>query len=486
MITSYAQATALVEQKFISSSYIKARNIAGSVKYFPEEIDYWAKKIINSNWSESLFNSEFDLTYSGIVQTNLSNIRYSDYIGQTFFIDPSSYPNGMFLSSIGVFFQSVDDYAPITLEVRPLVNGYPSSTDIIPLSIVTRSPKAMAAIATPPLTSSAAVSFKFEFPIYLKPDYYCFVLKTNSSKYNLYISERGVGELNSGKIITNPYNGSFVTSQQGVSWTLEQTKDLCFTLNRAKFDVGTKEIKLHTNPVDFDYNLINIKAKTQEISDVSYINTVTGNILSLETNLSSIAALKLNKNVETPNVCSANTANGVSITLSVVNKSDATSPLIDLQRTGIVLVHNLINPYSEELSNSELTPKNGNAFAKYITKEIELNDGFDADGITVYLDANKPVGTELEIFYRIQNKYDYDKPFEDLPWTKMTRITQSDFAKNSSEYFEEMYQDVNISYSSDKGTVYTDFKRFAVKIVMYADNSSSVPKVKNLRAIATV
>ena len=68
----------------------------------------------------------------------------------------------------------------------------------------------------------------------------------------------------------------------------------------------------------------------------------------------------------------------------------------------------------------------------------------------------------------------------------MTKASQSTPSINSEDFIEETYQDVNLSYYDSQGNFHNNFKYFAVKIVMYANNPCSVPLVKNLRAIATV
>jgi hypothetical protein len=485
MIKTYSQAKTIVENKFLTSSYIKSRNISAKIKYTPEEIHYWATKIVNSNWSESFFVSEFDKVYSATQETNLSQFRYNDHIGQTFLIDSNSYPNGLFLSSIGVFFSSIDDQTPITLDLRKIINGTPSK-DIIPLSIVTIKPLAGLAEALPPLTVSSATLFTFLFPVYLDPGYYCFTLSTNSSKYNLYIAERGLSELGSNKTVTNPYIGSLITSQQGEFWSNEQTKDLCFILNRAKFNIGTQSFNLNTDKDLFNFNTMNLKLYTQEFGEISYIKDITATTVTAETNETVITPIAPNKNVDLSVVATANTVGGANFSISMTNNTDELSPMIDLERSGSILVSNYICGYAESISDSELTPNDGFAAAKYITKQITLNDEFDADGLTVYLDSNKPNGTEIEVFYKILNKYDYTTPFKDLPWNRLTRTTQSLIATNTVDYSEETFQNLNITYSDQNGTLYKDFKYFAVKIVMYSTNPCFVPKIKNLRAIATV
>jgi hypothetical protein len=483
MIRTLAEARSIVENKFINSPYIQSRTFPNSTaKYFPEEVEYWAKKIVNSNWSTSLFFSKFDATYVNNNKTALTSLRYNDYVGQTFYIDPGTYPRGMFLSSIWLYFTSADTIAPITLDVRPLVNGYPSSTDIIPLSIVTVYPKD---VQISPVDTDRETPFTFDFPIYLAPGYYCFTLKSNSSKYNLYVTERGKGEIGTGTIVTNPYIGDFVTSQQGISWTIDQTKDLCFALYRANFELGSKDISLKTGNVDFDYDLLNYYMHNLQFGDHSYIDNISTTIKNLDTNIETVLSIQNNKNIELPSLSTANTADGVVFTVTLVNTDDALTPILDLQKTGAVLVKNYIDTYSTTLSESELNPT-GLSLAKYVTKQIILNDEFDADGLTVYLDVNKPSGTEIEVFYRILNKYDFTVDFKDAPWALMTRISQSQVALSETDYNEETYQNLNITYNGLNGIVYDSFKFFAIKIVMYSNDSTKVPKIKNLRAIATV
>lgn len=494
MIKTYSEAKTIVEQKFNSSNYIKSRSIKGEIKYFPEEVYYWATKIINCNFSQSLFNSEFDNVYSSTQITNLSSIKYNDHIGQTFLVDKNSFPNGLFLSSILLYFDNITDDSPVTLELRPLVNGYPSSTDTIPLSSVTRSPS-RAFVRTPIVYDDKEQTFGetyytdfiFDFPVYLPEGYYCFIIKTNSSKHKIYYAERGQPELVSGKLVTNPYIGSLVTSQQGTSWTIEQTKDLCFVLKRAKFNIGTQDFDLNTKNSHVDFDLLNLTLKTQEFETVAFIDTISTSVTDKATlNISPLNVIK-NKNITIPSKSTSDITDGVVFNISMTNKSDILSPLIDLHKSGTVLVSNLIYPFTQDSSDLELLPNfDSTKNAKYITKQIELNDNFDADGLTVYLDINNQIGTVVEVFYKILNKYDFNKEFKDVEWNRLPKTTQNQVSSNIQEYSEETFQLLNITYSNDTGTMYNNFKYFAIKVVMYSDNSSIIPKIKNFRAIATV
>lgn len=497
IIQTLAEARNIVENNFISSPYINSRTFANSTtKYFPEEVEYWAKKMFNSNWSESLFVSEFNNAYANNNKTSLSSIKYNDYIGQTFYVDPGTYPRGLFLSSVLVYFYDKDSTAPVTLDVRPLINGYPSSDKIVPMSIVTLFPEDIFvplfgpqydtdATSNPKQVSLTDTVFNFDFPIYLAPGWYCFTLRTNSAKNSVYITERGVGDINTGVTVTNPYMGDFVVSQQGTSWSIDQTRDLCFTLKRAKFELGSKDLVLKSGNINFDYDLLNFTSHNLQFGDFSYIDNISTSVTDSSTAITTDINIETNKNISIPSVSTANTTDGVSFTVTMVNTDDALTPIVDLHRTGVALVKNYIDEYSAVVADSELT-SDGYARAKYVTKQVILNDEFDADGLTVYLDVNKPSGTDVVVYYKILNKYDFSISFDNAPWVLMTKTSQSQVTISELEYSEETYQNLNITYTGVNGVSYDSFKYFAVKIVMYSSDSTKVPSIKNLRAIATV
>lgn len=65
---------------------------------------------------------------------------YVDPLAQTFLVPSNTYPNGMFMESVDIFFQTKDVNVPVTLQIRPTLNGYPSAYDIVPFSEVTMQP----------------------------------------------------------------------------------------------------------------------------------------------------------------------------------------------------------------------------------------------------------------------------------------------------------------------------------------------------------
>jgi hypothetical protein len=487
--------TSYVTNKFINSQYIKNRTFpAAEVKYFPEEVEFWVNQTFNSSWSLTMFDTEFDLTYSVNHNRSLSAAQNNDYVGQTFLIDKVSYPNGMYISSISIFVAKEGSNFPITLDVRALVNGIPGP--VIPMSKVTKmgiNDVSDAFKWNSTVSAEDQVSkrdFVFDFPVYLSPGYYCFTLKTSSSDYSIYIAENGKGNISYGAIVTNPYLGDFIYSGQGESWVIDPTKDLCFIIKQAIFKLGDKNLYLNLanpNNIEFDYDALQLTTKTIEVNKVAYISDSTVVVKDAESGNPSTLSILPNSNINVPSHSQLNTGNNsIPFTLTLTNTDKNLTPIIDLERTGVALIKNYIDPYSIELSETELTASNGLAFAKYITKPITLNEDFDADGITVFVDVNRPTGASIEVFYRILNRYDYSVAFDEANWYLLGKKSSATPSVLTSDYVEETYEGLDITYTGANGIDYNSFNQIAIKIVFYSDEASKVPTIKNLRVIATV
>ena len=92
--------------------------------------------------------------------------------------------------------------------------------------------------------SKAATTFTFPSPVFLEQGQeYCFVVLSNSNKYEAYISRMGETDLATGQTISGqPYAGSLFASQNASTWTAEQTDDLKFHLKYARFDISKQPV----------------------------------------------------------------------------------------------------------------------------------------------------------------------------------------------------------------------------------------------------
>jgi len=155
-----------------------------------------------------------------------------DPLAQSFVIEESG---GVFITSLELYFLTKDDVEPVTVELRTVVNGSPTS-NIVPGSVKTIS--AFNVLLS--TDASAATKFTFNNPLYLSDNNdYAFVVKSSSQKYNLWVSRVGEQDISSGSTIDRqPHVGVVFKSANQSTWISDQYEDVKFNLNRAKFQTG--------------------------------------------------------------------------------------------------------------------------------------------------------------------------------------------------------------------------------------------------------
>ena len=175
-------------------------------------------------------------------RTTQEVIQWIDPIAQTFMVDDTG---GVFATSVDVYFQSKpeagENQVPVTLQIREVVNGYPSRT-VLPFSEVVLNPSSVSTSAD----ATTATTFTFPSPVYLQEKTeYCLCLLSNCDDYNVYVARIGDTQIGSDRTISQqPYAGVFFKSQNGSTWTAEQNEDLKFKLKRAEFSNVTGTVTL--------------------------------------------------------------------------------------------------------------------------------------------------------------------------------------------------------------------------------------------------
>ena len=127
----------------------------------------------------------------------------------------------------------------------------------------------------------------------------------------------------------------------------------------------------------------------------------------------------------------------------------------------------------------------GNINAKYVSRRVTLNDGFDASDLKVIISAFKPLGTGINVYYKVKSDEDPES-FDDKSYVLMNQETANTLLSTSEEDIKEFtFKTANdsISYTSG-GATHDRFKTFAIKIVMTSNNAVTVPKLRDMRAIA--
>ncbi|MBC8435369.1 MAG: hypothetical protein H8D84_00145 [Proteobacteria bacterium] len=426
--------------------------------------------------------TEFRTTTNTFNRRNI--VGWIDPLAETFLVDAALYPDGVFLTDVELFFKTKDeDGLPVTLQIRDTLNGYPAQT-VVPFSDVTKFP------ADVNVSDDASTATKFTFPslVYLQPGEYAIVVISNSLKYEAFIAELGENIIGTNrKISEQPYAGVFFKSQNASTWTPEQNQDLTFNINIAEFSIGNTAnavFKDGTSSAEAKADIIQIIPQEVRINRTNIAWGVKLTDEGADTFDTDYRPIIQNSNyiLDEQKKITVN-AGSYEERAQLTSQSKFISPIIDTARNSVITIENLIN----NVATNETNASGGDSIARYLTRRVNLKDGFDATDLQVFLTANRPAGSNIYVYYKILSQFDGDV-FDNRPWVIMgeTSNTNSVSASiNNSEYLELEYSPTtaNTTYTSNS-VDYDTFKTFAVKIVMTSPNTTNVPLIKDLRTIA--
>lgn len=503
------------------------------------------------------------VTTSTISQTTDTRVVPWDPLAQSFFVEKSG---GVFITSIEVFFKTKDKVMPVSIQIRDMEAGVPGK-NIIPYSMVTLNPNQV----NTSVNGTVATKFVMESPVYLADgNEYCFVLMSNSNNYEAFIATMGRPALDTKTAISKqPFIGVLFKSQNNSTWTEDQSSDMKFRINTAKFTTDTAfnaglvfeappVVQLSNNPLSSasgtntitavipnhgfvvgskftlsgvdvgpgiplaqlnavqtvfsinDPDTITFKTTGNATASgsfggsavVSERNVAVNNLLpivqSLLFNQTDIAwkyrgvtSTSLNGSESAylqgseynitpgannllpvihsvPNATDAadklTVPSGI-ITGSMVSFVDSISPVIDLNRMGVICISNRIN---NPAVLNETSATGGNAAARYLTKVIGLKNA--ANSLKLYVDVNQPQEASVQVMYRTGNT---EQEVNDKAWAVMTPVTTS-ISPDVFTYKEFEYSKDNIAL----------FSFYQFKLVMTSPISGKVPMFKRLRGIA--
>lgn len=571
-----------------------------------------------------------------------------DPVSQSFYVDEFSYPDGMYVTSIDLFFRtkSSDPNLGVTVEIREMSNGFPTRK-----TIGGEIARKISSQITTSDDASSATTFTFINPIYLMPDQeYCFTVKpeANSTDFEIWVAELGKIDITNPSLNTRIdknnalIGGVLFTSANDSTWTPRQNLDVKFVMKNAVFSTSSTGTAIFNNidvSNDFSYlaampiiedltpNYTNISYQIKTISSAYAADTYTPfkNLDRIEYGSKRYIANTTNE--------SAQSLKSLTISASLSTQSRYITPYIDLTRGNVAFEDYIINnsiantatgtvSYSASSNvvvgsgtafNTEISPgqyvyfgndqyrfvanvanatymtvatpfteANGDSqtitynneenpggpyvsSSRYISRRVALNDGFEANDLVVYLDVNRPGGSDVKVYYKILNENDVDS-FDDKFYQEMEISGTKTFTDNPKKYVEEKYvvptsiktggtylltgnviistsntnvigngtrftedlrigdtvavgadrtqrvvsnivnntfmtvesaftstaatQDIfkvlnnTIQYITPDNRVFSGFKYFSIKIVFLSSSDASIPKTKNLRALA--
>jgi hypothetical protein len=177
----------------------------------------------------------------------------------------------------------------------------------------------------------------------------------------------------------------------------------------------------------------------------------------------------------------------LNIRFGMKTMTDTVSPVIDLRKCSLICISNHINADT----GADEDTNDGTASSKYISRRVNLET--DAEDLKVYLSNYLPSGTSARVYAKLQNPSD-SRNFEDLDWVELETSASPLSSTAAAGFVEYEYkipkankvgavEDGAFTYTNS-GATYTRYNKMAIKIVMFSNNSSIVPKFKELRAIA--
>ena len=190
------------------------------------------QRVINSRISKKIDSTS-------VVTGRIYHQDDDDPLAQTFRVDDAS---GIFCTSIDCYFQTKDTELPVTMQIRTVETGLPTS-QILPFSVKSLDPDEVNVSED----GTVPTKFTFDSPVFLTGETrFAVILISASENYNVWISRMGEVDITTANlpdeqqviISQQPHLGSLFKSQNGVTWDPSQYEDLKFIINKAVFNTS--------------------------------------------------------------------------------------------------------------------------------------------------------------------------------------------------------------------------------------------------------
>lgn len=227
----------------------------------------------NATTDENAVSKAFaNYTATGTLETQQTTIttirpivieppRFIDPVAQSFQIEKNT---GAYITSVDVFFKTKAAITPVRLQIREMENGTPT-TRVVPGAEKMLLPSAVNISTSPNVNNAGTVTtFTFDAPVYIEGfREYAVVVLAESIDYEVWTAVTQEFEVGSTtrRIMKQPSLGSFFKSQNGSTWTPDQSRDLMFRIKRASFqkdntttayfeNAPVQTVRMQANPIE--------------------------------------------------------------------------------------------------------------------------------------------------------------------------------------------------------------------------------------------
>ena len=205
-----------------------------------------------------------------------------------------------------------------------------------------------------------------------------------------------------------------------------------------------------------------------------------------------IIASKVNEDAFLPNVEGSKSLN---MTLFLNTTDDKVSPVVDGQRSNVILTSNRINDVVKNYATDNRPTMVGTdpTACQYISREMVLEN--PGTSLKVLFGAHVHRDADVRVFYAINNKENVDPVFTPFPGYNNLNTKGQIIAPRDSDGLPDKFIEKSNSSGFDSQEVefkdYTftadqlpAFRSYRIKILMTSKNQVYVPRITGLRAIA--
>lgn len=406
-----------------------------------KEIAIYAKTTPNLCGSASY--TSVGMAQVGTVKVYRETIKPQSFapLAQSFVFTDSDH----ILTSIGVYFKHKDVDNPIIVQVRNMVNGFPSTTVYTETTI---------SADTVPYSDNGSKECKVTFrnPVYCKKDTpYCFTVLTNSSTDSIWVARTNETNMtNKSTIQKNVYiDGMLFSSSNAVTWTAEQDTDMKFNLYVAKFneDLSNEESTLN--------------------------NTITFDTIKMPNEGDKFDRYLIVANTDIPDGCKmsweSRTDTDEWLPTATYTDKELSKPIEQVQfKVQFYSSNQWVAPALSTTSQLIALLKNKTSLS-YISRQIYSDDGFNAVKVLVDI-AEKP-----NVNYNVQISTE-NGAYSEENWITLE-------STGESKIISDTYREKEFIIATPDHILDTTEHNFRVRVIASTINSAVIPKVQRLRCV---
>ncbi len=463
---------------FHSSGLLNGRNLTVTAPRPPQTR---RKSVTSPGIISDYYEQNLDDNYEEIVNG-------LEPLAQEIDVSPGVFPLGVFLRSVQFWFKKTDDELPVTVQIRPMVNGSPHPSVVVPFSTTTVVPT----VTNNGPNLSGPTTFQFSSPVFLAPGKYAICLISNSSDHEIFRSVVGEGILDiTGNIDTTepPYTlnnsglgikmGSLYLPLNNGSRVRRPNEVLCMAIDRCSFFGASGGAESRTVRFKPDTTLDSDK-EGQIINFTCNDQLFTSQIIKPSFSFAAGAAgirtnVQPNKDIDLDQRLRLTGSPDLALDIEFDSSgSNQVSPVIDVERVSAILSDRISSTGD---ATGETQPDSAGAPAKssrYVSKIIGLENKV-ADDARVYLKVG-PNGGNVQVFIKTDSVL---SNFDQNNFVQLYRdgVADPNLVSPSTE---------TMTFAPAAGTTLGEFTRYSIKIVIQVDRDlpeDRVPIIQDLRSV---